>query len=196
MESNHPVQTPKVFMVDFGGVLSHHIPSEQCHQLAASMGLRVEEILEWLFANKHSFHAMIGKISYLDVLESLSKDNDVGLDRVKMIWKEFEGSQRIDLQPLYELQTWRPKSYVVILSNHWDIGSVLIRNAIPSSLVDEFLISCELGLRKPSFEIFEFVRQRFKCEFSEMSLIDDDVDNINAARSFGIKTHQFVRKLE
>ena len=53
---------------------------------------------------------------------------------------------------------------------------------------DKAYYSCEMGLRKPNAEIFEFVLQENKLDVTKTLFVDDSAQNIEAARTLGIQT--------
>ncbi len=48
--------------------------------------------------------------------------------------------------------------------------------------------SCDMGLRKPNAEIFEFVLQENKLDVTKTLFVDDSAQNLDAARALGIQT--------
>jgi putative hydrolase of the HAD superfamily len=48
--------------------------------------------------------------------------------------------------------------------------------------------SCEIGLRKPNADIYEFVLKENDLEAAKTLFIDDSVQNIDAAKDVGLQT--------
>jgi len=59
-------------------------------------------------------------------------------------------------------------------------------------LFDKAYFSFDLHLSKPNPDIYEFVMNQHKLVPEETLFIDDNLDNINAAKSFGWKTHHLI----
>ncbi|WP_378187204.1 HAD family hydrolase [Aquimarina sp. W85] len=53
---------------------------------------------------------------------------------------------------------------------------------------DYFYLSHEIGVRKPDYEIYNFVLQNHKLDANEVLFIDDTKANIEAAKDLGIHT--------
>lgn len=58
-------------------------------------------------------------------------------------------------------------------------------------LFDAFVLSGEVGMVKPSIEIFELVAERLGVEPSECVMIDDALVNVNGAKRAGMKAILF-----
>jgi HAD superfamily hydrolase (TIGR01549 family) len=58
-------------------------------------------------------------------------------------------------------------------------------------LFDEIIISSEVGVSKPSIDIFVYAAQKLQCLPSECIMIDDNKDNILGAKSCGMTAIHF-----
>lgn len=85
----------------------------------------------------------------------------------------------------------RPHVRVAILSN----GAPELREITEASeerkLVDTAFYSCDLGIRKPSPAIFQFVLDALGAEPSRTLFVDDQSENTDAAAALGIHTILF-----
>ena len=59
---------------------------------------------------------------------------------------------------------------------------------------DGDIISCEVGVAKPSPAIYDLVLERFGIKAEESIFIDDRIENIKAAESKGITAFHFSRE--
>jgi putative hydrolase of the HAD superfamily len=59
-------------------------------------------------------------------------------------------------------------------------------------LVEEVVDSSHVGMRKPELEIYELTCSRMKVAPQETIFIDDNADNIAAAREYGMHTVHFI----
>ena len=63
-------------------------------------------------------------------------------------------------------------------------------------LLEEYFNKCWyshiIGLRKPDKEVYEFVLHDEDLKVAETFFIDDTIENINAAKELGIKTHLLI----
>ena len=75
---------------------------------------------------------------------------------------------------------------------HYNAFSEAYRKQINDGNLDDLFIkayySFELGLRKPSKEIFETVLKNENLNAAETLFIDDSEENIEAAKSVGLQT--------
>lgn len=60
-------------------------------------------------------------------------------------------------------------------------------------LFDDLIISYEVGLRKPSREIYELLVKRARVKPEEMLFIDDDPSKFKGAEMLGIRTLQYKK---
>jgi HAD superfamily hydrolase (TIGR01509 family) len=58
--------------------------------------------------------------------------------------------------------------------------------------VDTWVVSGEIGTRKPDAAFFEAVRRMTGVSFADSLLIDDQIDDLDMARSLGMSTAMFV----
>ena len=56
------------------------------------------------------------------------------------------------------------------------------------NLFDKVYYSCEIGLRKPNADIYEFVLKENNLEAGKTLFIDDSVQNIEGAKAAGLQT--------
>jgi putative hydrolase of the HAD superfamily len=59
-------------------------------------------------------------------------------------------------------------------------------------LCEDVVDSSHVGMRKPEREIYELTCTRMRLHPNEAVFVDDNVDNITAARAFGMETVHFV----
>jgi putative hydrolase of the HAD superfamily len=63
-------------------------------------------------------------------------------------------------------------------------------------IVEEVVDSSHVGMRKPDREIYELTCARMNVEPAETIFVDDNADNIAAARAYGMETVHFVEVLD
>lgn len=59
------------------------------------------------------------------------------------------------------------------------------------AIFDFVIISCEIGMRKPDREIYEFVLKKLNVEPEECVFIDNELENVEGAKKAGMKTILF-----
>jgi epoxide hydrolase-like predicted phosphatase len=81
----------------------------------------------------------------------------------------------------------RPGVRMSILSNSVGIQAVYDRDGL-AALFDDWVISSEVGLRKPEPEIYELAAQRLGLEPAQCVYVDDLPPNLKTARALGMAT--------
>ncbi len=90
------------------------------------------------------------------------------------------------------------KLYLLSNTNniHLNFFKKLFTKETGKPLLDEYFIkawySNEVGLRKPSAKIFEYVLEEENLKAAETLFIDDTLINIETAQKLGFKTHHFL----
>jgi putative hydrolase of the HAD superfamily len=74
-----------------------------------------------------------------------------------------------------------------ILSNSVGIGSVYDRDGL-AEVFDDWVISSEVGLRKPLPEIYELAAERLGLAPADCVYVDDLPPNLKTARALGMAT--------
>jgi len=80
----------------------------------------------------------------------------------------------------------------VITNNSLTWSKILRKRFDLESRVDTWVVSGEIGSRKPDAAFFEAVRRMTGVEYSDALLIDDQVEDLDMARSLGMSTAMFV----
>ena len=180
----------KTIIFDFGNVFINLDIEGYIQQ--ALKALEIESFSEEMIAF-NSFYEQ-GLISTDEFLEfhtenfpKLSKDELISV--WNFILKDFP-THRLDF--LKQLKS-DSKYKLILLSNTNELHINWIKKHIPfyeafKSCFDTFYLSHEIHLRKPNRDIFEFVLSENELKANECLFIDDNIDNINTAKSLDIKT--------
>ena len=79
-----------------------------------------------------------------------------------------------------------------ILSNTALVMHSVVEESCDMSYFDYQFLSCEIGMEKPSKEIFKHVAEKLSHQKDEILFIDDRLSNVNAAKIFGMKAIHFI----
>lgn len=110
--------------------------------------------------------------------------------------RELESRQHSrDERMIAYAQTFRSKYKVGLLSN---IDSDTIRRLFPNAeeLFDVFVISGDVGITKPSVEIFEIAAVKLGLRPEECLMIDDLPKNIDGAQMAGMQALLFTSQYD
>ncbi len=98
------------------------------------------------------------------------------------------------LQQQYLFQDFRKDHLLLSNTNHIHLDAFNkiyytgSRNKPFEKFFDKIYYSCEIGLRKPNADIYEFVLKENDLEAAKTLFIDDSVQNIEAANAVGLQT--------
>ncbi|CMW19859.1 hydrolase [Streptococcus pneumoniae] len=162
--------------------------------------------LEYNLFNKFVFQSNLwidldnGKIS-LEFLENQLID-EMGhqyQDQIhELVWNWFN---YIDLyDEVYELikQLKKKNFQIYVLSNTSSIFHILLDSVLSkvSSVLDGYVISCEVKMMKPQKEIYLSLVNKYQLDIKDCIFLDDLEENVEAARTLGIKAFQIKERKE
>lgn len=141
-----------------------------------------------------------------DVLNALRVSRAKGVSEEEF-WKEYAETTKITLpekwtenleiikqsavQPIPRMvelvKTLRSYGYrIAVLSNVQKHQAKIVRDKGLYLYFDPLVLSCEIGVEKPKIEAFQILLQRLTAAPQECILIDDSLENIQAAQQIGI----------
>ncbi|CTM27030.1 hydrolase [Streptococcus pneumoniae] len=162
--------------------------------------------LEYNLFNKFVFQSNLwidldnGKIS-LEFLENQLID-EMGhqyQDQIhELVWNWFNYVDLYD--EVYELikQLKKKNFQIYVLSNTSSIFHILLDSVLSkvSSVLDGYVISCEVKMMKPQKEIYLSLVNKYQLDIKDCIFLDDLEENVEAARTLGIKAFQIKERKE
>lgn len=162
--------------------------------------------LEYNLFNKFVFQSNLwidldnGKIS-LEFLENQLID-EMGhqyQDQIhELVWNWFNYVDLYD--EVYELiEQLKEKNFqIYVLSNTSSIFHILLDSVLSkvSSVLDGYVISCEVKMMKPQKEIYLSLVNKYQLDIKDCIFLDDLEENVEAARTLGIKAFQIKERKE
>ncbi|VRU89211.1 hydrolase [Streptococcus pneumoniae] len=162
--------------------------------------------LEYNLFNKFVFQSNLwidldnGKIS-LEFLENQLID-EMGhqyQDQIhELVWNWFNYVDLYD--EVYELikQLKKKNFQIYVLSNTSSIFHILLDSVLSkvSSVLDGYVISCEVKMMKPQKEIYLSLVNKYQLDIKYCIFLDDLEENVEAARTLGIKAFQIKERKE
>ncbi|HEW7055214.1 TPA: HAD family phosphatase [Streptococcus pneumoniae] len=162
--------------------------------------------LEYNLFNKLVFQSNLwidldnGKIS-LEFLENQLID-EMGhqyQDQIhELVWNWFNYVDLYD--EAYELikQLKKKNFQIYVLSNTSSIFHILLDSVLSkvSSVLDGYVISCEVKMMKPQKEIYLSLVNKYQLDIKDCIFLDDLEENVEAARTLGIKAFQIKERKE
>jgi len=181
----------KAVVFDYGGVVGTDVMSFIHERVARRSGLPIETAK----AEYNKFKAAIQKgemsmaMFWLKIGEALSLDPNI----VEEIWmKTFEEKLEINREVKEIIRLLKNGGYKVALCTN-NIQPFAERHKKRGDL-DIFpvqIISCEIGMRKPDKEIYEFVLKKLDVEADECIFVDNNLKNVEGAKDVGINAILF-----
>lgn len=162
--------------------------------------------LEYNLFNKFVFQSNLwidldnGKIS-LEFLENQLID-EMGhqyQDQIhELVWNWFNYVDLYD--EVYEIikQLKKKNFQIYVLSNTSSIFHILLDSVLSkvSSVLDGYVISCEVKMMKPQKEIYLSLVNKYQLDIKDCIFLDDLEENVEAARTLGIKAFQIKERKE
>lgn len=162
--------------------------------------------LEYNLFNKFVFQSNLwidldnGKIS-LEFLENQLID-EMGhqyQDQIhELVWNWFNYVDLYD--EVYELikQLKKKNFQIYVLSNTSSIFHILLDSVLSkvSYVLDGYVISCEVKMMKPQKEIYLSLVNKYQLDIKDCIFLDDLEENVEAARTLGIKAFQIKERKE
>ena len=137
-----------------------------------------------------------GTITEDDFYSEFNKRTNQVLDKnkIRLNWNAMLLAYREkSLEYLNSIKS-KYKLYLLSNTNHIHLHALnklynnIQRGKPFEKLFDKVYYSCEIGLRKPNADIYEFVLKENNLEAGKTLFIDDSVQNIDAAKAAGLQT--------
>jgi HAD superfamily hydrolase (TIGR01509 family) len=184
---------PEVVVFDLDGVIRDWNDDELA-ELETSFGLEPGEIVTVAFARELGRAATTGQLNYRAWMDEIRRRimarHGAGVAAALDEWERNVG--RVDTEMLAVLRAVRRHVPAVVLSN----GTTRLRRDLHAlDLADEFdriFNTAEIGIAKPEPAVFEHVLSELGRRPDEVVFIDDLAENVEGARSVGIRSHQHL----
>jgi len=140
------------------------------------------------------FKSSRGDISKEETLNSLSKLLNIPVNKVEKIFYDAVKENVVENKVLIEfILKLKNKGYKQgILSIQWFLTNDLLIPKKYSSIFENRVVSCIDKIRKPSPESFRLILKKMRVLPEQAIFIDDKQENLDAAKSLGMKTVLFV----
>ncbi|MEP7090798.1 MAG: HAD-IA family hydrolase, partial [Nocardioidaceae bacterium] len=130
--------------------------------------------------------ALTGRVRWSDVLPGLLEEWGIGdaLDEVLAVWLSIE-----EVPGTHDLvRALRAGGVACFLATNQDErrAEVMHEQLRYGDLMDGEFYSCAMGVAKPDPDYFRVIAQRLDRAPRELLLLDDNVANVEAARSVGV----------
>ncbi len=191
----------KAIFFDIGGVLA--IPKKTIKDkkgekitgvhtiISKKLGISIDQ---WFDSIESVYYKSIeGKISEKRFLEIISMNNRISKGKMKKIVIDSYRSIFKQNKELFKkaLELKKLGYKIGVLSDQWHLSRDALVIKKFYRIFDKAIISCEVGLRKPSEKIYRLAAKSFNLKPSEILFIDNQSWNISSAKKLGVKTILF-----
>lgn len=189
--------TIKTVYFDYGGVI-YKTPSMEGltrwkHLLGLSDEPEIAEMLENPNESQFVKDLCLGKIPEDRVWTMLADKWHIKPSLIKRLRRAMVSKRRLN-KPIVNLMAELGDQYrTAILSNAGDQTRQLMEDVFHlDQYVDEIIISAEEGVIKPDPKIYTIAMERMNAAPESSLFIDDYLENVLAAREFGMKAVHFI----
>ena len=181
----------QLVMFDLGGVVVDVESDRLVHQVAMLLGRSFEEVQEQVYHHDLLLPFELGQISPKAYYEGLK-----GRLRLSWTYEQFVRAwndiflENRDVTRLMERLRARHK--LMALSNTNSLHLTYIKGAFPSlGVFDDWVASCDVGLRKPDPQIYALALRRAGVEPRAAVYVDDRPELVEAGRAVGLTAIRF-----
>ncbi|PQZ58312.1 MULTISPECIES: HAD-IA family hydrolase [unclassified Microbacterium] len=180
----------KHLLVDFGEVISEPQPTAAIQGMAAVVGIPTTTFRARYWASREPYDRGLPAADYWE----------------DVVGRRIRGEELLTLRRL-DIESWTHLNFATIaalraahsrgaqltlLSNApSDLAAEIRHAAVLRELFSLMVFSAELRLAKPDAEIFDTALALAEAAPEDTLFIDDRVENLEAARERGIRTHRF-----
>lgn len=177
----------KAIVFDFGGVIELRPGGSLLNDVAGIIGVSIADFKAEYF--KHNHRSNVDNIPWeqmvLEVVAVFDPSEETR-HRVLSLSEEYQSRKIINTELVALFTPLRTLGYqVAILSNATsNLREKLIKNGI-APLVDEIVVSGEIGFQKPHKEAFDVLFERLHVRPEEVIFIDDAQKSLEKAAEIG-----------
>lgn len=176
---------------DIGNVILNFDYLRAAHRLADETGLSLDQVKEHFYFSTWERAYSRGEMSSEDFYAKIKKDLrlEMSFERFAAIWNDIFWLNEVTADVIQRL---KGNYKLACISNTNDLHYRYWRESFKVlDLIEVFFPSHEVGLRKPSGEIFHLVIAKMKFDPKEALFIDDMPENVEAAKHAGFNAVLF-----
>ena len=171
---------------DLGGVVVEFNADRLVHQVAALLGRPFDEVQEAIYHKELLLPFELGRIRPQAYYEGLKVKLKLPWTYEQFVraWNDIFTENR-DVTQIMERVHKRHK--LIALSNTNALHITHIKTTMPAlSFFDDWIVSCDVGLRKPDPQIYFLALERAGVRPTAAVYIDDRPELVEAGRSIGL----------
>lgn len=177
----------KAVVFDFGGVIELYENEDPRKSISGLMGVPFKEFSQAYF--KYNHLSNVGNISWEDMIMKVVATFDASPEtelKVRALVCGYREKRKINTELLALFPVLKKLGLKVgILSNNTSDLRQRLHEKKVIDLVDEVIISAEIGFQKPHKEAFQVAFERLHVEPEEMVFVDDAVKSLEKSAEIG-----------
>ena len=155
------------------------------------LGISERSFLDAIFGGSDD-QVLIGRMSEPSWWGVVGERLDVSSDSLAELRREMASAGIWNDELLAYLRRLRGHARTAVVSNAWPHVRTLLREARLEDVVDEVVLSCEVGCAKPDPRIYLLALERLRVMPEDALLVDDVPGHVAAAESAGLTGHLHV----
>lgn len=180
----------KAVIFDYGGVIGNNVMPAIYTETSKAANTDYETA-------RAEFHrlsdlSLKGEISSIDFWKSYAKGLKMDAKLLEKTWEDtYVKHSKNDERVISIIKSLKQKGYrLALLSNAIDFFAPHRKEKV-IGLFDIVIFSCDVKMRKPDREIYDFLLKKLELEPAECVFIDDLKRNTDGAEAVGIKSIVF-----
>ena len=187
----------KAIIFDIGGVLQANtktrfnrkeLHTSGIHEIVAKkLKISIDQYFDAI--DSYYVKSIEGSISKKELLEILSKNLKAPAQKIeKLYYDAYSKRFKKDKLLLSTAKKLKKNYKVAILSDQWHLSK---KAHVPKSfnkIFNPIILSCDVGIRKPSTEIYKLILKKLKLKPNQVIFIDNQVWNTIPAHALGMNT--------
>ena len=185
--------TIRAIYFDMGGVIVRTEFQAPRQHLAERVGMEYEDIVRIVFESETSHQASIGAITEDEHWAAVMRRLHLPASETQAVRDEFFAGDIIDHELLDYIRSLRKTYKLGMISNAWSGLRPWIVSKKFEDAFDVIVTSAEVGVMKPDPRIYQVALEQLDMAPAEAVLLDDFIENVKAARSFGMQAIHFIQ---
>jgi epoxide hydrolase-like predicted phosphatase len=182
----------QAIIFDIGGVLIRTPDRSSRQRWEDRLGLAEWESETVVFSGEMGTKAQAGTITTEELWQWVAGHLAFSAEELAQFRQDFWAGDVLDQELVALIRRLKGPYQTAIISNATDSLRQALQEVYPiADAFDLIVVSAEEKVMKPEPEIYQRTLERLGCEPAEAVFVDDNLDNIEAARSLGLHTIHF-----
>ena len=181
----------QLILVDLGGVVVDVESDRLIHQVAQLLGKPFEEVQQAIYHEELMLPFELGTIKPQAYYEGLKAKLNLPWTYERFV-EAWNGIFHENRDVTWILERLHKRHRLTALSNTNELHLAHVKKSVPSlTMIEDWVASCEVGLRKPDPRIYFLALERAKVLPRQAIYIDDRPELVEARRSVGLTAIRF-----